>query len=111
MSEANLTRRVAAWLEKQPDIFVEKKHGSRFGKRGIPDFIGCCRGLYFGLELKDEGEKLTDIQKYRIRQIQEAGGQACGVWTIEEAQELISELRRVDEKSLKIQWKPVPKLS
>lgn len=51
--------------------------------RGLPDIIGCYKGVFFGWELKislKETKKTTGriaLQKYRIMQIKRAGGIAA----------------------------------
>ena len=55
-----------------------KVHGSPFQLAGIPDVVGCYRGLFFGIEVKVPGKKPSKIQNYRLRCIREAGG--IGFW-------------------------------
>ena len=46
-------------------------------KSGTPDRLICISGMFFGLELKLDGEKPTAIQKLKLGKIQRAGGYAC----------------------------------
>jgi hypothetical protein len=41
---------------------------------GIPDFIGCHRGKFFGVEAKAPGKKPTALQLKRKDEIEAAGG-------------------------------------
>lgn len=42
---------------------------------GIPDVLACHRGRFLGIEVKGgTGYGLTDLQKYNLRKIREAGG-------------------------------------
>lgn len=42
---------------------------------GSPDIIGCCNGYMFGWELKKcDASKATELQKYVLKKISEAGG-------------------------------------
>jgi len=62
-----------------------KVHGSMFQITGNPDVCGCLRGLYIAPEFKDGNNKLSGVQKTRIKQIREAGGFAGGYWSADEA--------------------------
>ena len=62
-----------------------KVHGSVFQITGNPDICGCVQGLYIAPEFKDGNNKLSDVQKTRIKQIREAGGFAGGYWDADEA--------------------------
>lgn len=42
---------------------------------GIPDIIGCVGGVFFALELKTRS-KVTPIQAYHLRKIEDAYGQS-----------------------------------
>lgn len=42
---------------------------------GLPDILGCVSGVFFGLELKTRS-RVTGIQAYTLRKIDDAGGQA-----------------------------------
>jgi hypothetical protein len=65
--------------------FWWKVHGSMFQLTGNPDVCGCVQGLYIAPEFKDGNNKLSPVQKTRIKQIREAGGFAGGYWSADEA--------------------------
>lgn len=65
--------------------FWWKVHGSIFQVTGLPDVCGCLRGLYIAIEFKDGNNKLSEVQKTRIKQIRESGGFAGGYWSADEA--------------------------
>lgn len=44
------------------------------GVKGIPDFIGQCRGQFFAVETKAPGKKPTGFQALQIAAIRQAGG-------------------------------------
>jgi hypothetical protein len=50
-----------------------------YGASGIPDVVGCHRGVLFGLEAKAGKGKPTKLQELQIRKINEAGGIALVV--------------------------------
>lgn len=45
---------------------------------GWPDRVLCVDGIFVGVELKRPGDKPTEVQLLRLRQIREAGG--IGFW-------------------------------
>ncbi len=48
-----------------------------YGKAGIPDFIACCNGTFFGVECKaTKDNKPTALQQKNIDEITEHGGVA-----------------------------------
>lgn len=52
---------------------------------GLPDLVGCYKGVFFGIEVKrplndrgrSSGYGVTPLQKHRLQQIRDAGG--CGI--------------------------------
>lgn len=50
--------------------------GSAFGKAGVPDFLVCWRGKFFGIETKAPGKlkNTTVLQDIQLAAIQTAGG-------------------------------------
>lgn len=45
-----------------------------YGASGIPDIVGCYRGLFFGIECKAGNNKPTALQEKNLRLITESGG-------------------------------------
>ena len=48
--------------------------GGPYASRGVPDFIGCIGGRFFGIETKAGNRTPTALQERELRRIQEAGG-------------------------------------
>jgi len=63
-------------------------------ERGTPDVLGCIQGLFVALEFKRSGKaKLAEIQRWKLKQIDNAGGFARVV-TPENYLEILEELKR-----------------
>lgn len=45
-----------------------------YGRRGVPDFIGCYLGHFYGVEAKREGKDPTPWQDREMEAIRAAGG-------------------------------------
>lgn len=89
MSEAALTRRVLKYLNGLPACKAIKIHGSEYMEVGTPDIIGCIKGRFFAIELKEPGKKPDPIQKLRLRQWLDAWAIMGVAETIDEVKELL----------------------
>lgn len=60
-------------------------------KPGTPDILCCYNGKFIGIEVKNPNGKgkVSKLQKFRIKEIQKAGGIAGVVSSLEEVKELI----------------------
>ena len=47
-----------------------------YGRSGVPDIIGCWKGMFFGIECKAGKNKPTALQEKNLRDISDAGGLA-----------------------------------
>lgn len=68
---------------------VVKFHGGPETEAGTPDLIGCFMCLCFAVELKQPGEKPTDIQVKRLREWREAGARVGVATTVEEVLQIV----------------------
>ena len=75
--EKDFQRRVLKILREIPDSYWV-----RFNDRktfGVPDILGCVKGRFFALELKRKKNgsyKATPLQRYHLKKIREAYGEA-----------------------------------
>ena len=73
------------------DVFFWKEHGGPYGTSGVPDIICCYKGRFLGLEAKLPTGRLTELQKRAIRKINQAGGIACRVESVEDVKRVIAQ--------------------
>ena len=73
------------------DVFFWKEHGGPYGTSGVPDIICCYKGRFLGLEAKLPTGRLTELQKRAIRKINQAGGIACRVESVEDVKGVIAQ--------------------
>jgi Holliday junction resolvase len=45
-----------------------------YGASGVPDIVGCYRGMFFGIECKAGKNQPTALQEKNLRLIRESGG-------------------------------------
>ena len=50
--------------------------GTGFASSGVPDFLVCKGGLFYGIECKANGNKPTALQNKHLEDIRKAGGVA-----------------------------------
>ncbi len=72
------------------DVFFWKEHGGPYGTSGVPDIICCYKGRFLGLECKLPNGRLSELQKRAIDKINQAGGIACRVESVEDVMMVIS---------------------
>jgi len=86
-SESKLSSRIIKALNRQPETFAWKNHGSQFTLGGLPDIIVCSRGLFIGLEVKMPGLKdnVSPVQQVVHQQLRAAGGRVHVISSIDEA--------------------------
>lgn len=60
-----------------------------YGTAGIPDVICCLHGNFLAFEAKVPGNKPTKLQESTIRRINESGGVARVVYTMDEVRETV----------------------
>lgn len=98
-NEATLVKSIERAIRHQyPKSWVFKVVGSPYQMTGVPDLVAVVMGRFFGLEVKHQkpGESLahalsraSPAQLLQIRLIEEAGGYAGVVTTVEDALEII----------------------
>lgn len=98
--EGNLTKRIQAWLNLQPDVFSFKVHATGMGKNGIPDIVGNVGSRAFYVEVKAGKNRTSPIQAHRIAQIAKSGGAVIVAYCLEEVKTLVESLREGDPKML-----------
>lgn len=95
--ETGLVKRIRSRLSSEFKCFFFKVHGNEYQQAGIPDLVGCCAGIFFGLEVKlPKTGKVSDVQEEVMREIKRKGGGYCAVVTSPE--EAVAFVRRVLRK-------------
>ena len=73
-SEKSFEKKVKAYLKEKNCYFIKYWGGGYFTEEGVPDLLVCCNGYFLGIELKAENGKPSELQKYHIHKIKQAGG-------------------------------------
>lgn len=89
MLEKDIVRGIQKFLKTVPGCFFWKEHGGMYGTAGIPDIIACINGRFIGLEVKTLVGKPTKLQEATIRKIQQAGGIAAIVRSVDEVKAVL----------------------
>lgn len=91
MSEKDIVYAIMRYLKTVPSCFAWKEHGGMYGTAGLPDIICCVNGRFIAFEVKTAVGKVTKLQEIAIRKINNAGGSACKVTSVQEVQRIITE--------------------
>lgn len=90
-SESQLDKKIQKYC-KDHNIWQMKVWGSGMQRSGIPDLLICYRGRFVGLETKVGKNKMSELQKYEVRKINESGGYATDCYTYEEFLKVLEDL-------------------
>lgn len=98
--ESRLVNQIKSTLKMRHGGFWIKVHGGMYQQNGIPDLLGCVRGHYVALEVKvpERADRVTKLQEQTIREIEDAGGVARVVTSIEEAEQVMDDLYELIRK-------------
>lgn len=90
--EGRLTKKIMEALQEQYGGFWFKVHGGPYQQAGLPDIIGCCEGVFVGIEVKRPGREgtLTERQKAALQAVKDAGGVSGMATSVEDAFEILS---------------------
>lgn len=91
--ESTITAEIQRYLGKLPDWWGFKVQGGGSQMRGVPDIVGCYRGLFVGFEVKRPVVgKISALQAHRIEQIKAAKGHAFVVYGVEDVKRALEGL-------------------
>ena len=90
MLESKIQRDIISYLKRRKVFHL--RFQAQTNINGIPDIICCYKGLFIGLELKQEKGKATELQKKKLEAINNAGGIGLVVRSVEEVDKLLNEL-------------------
>lgn len=99
MREAEIVKKILKYLKKLEGCFCWKEHGGMYGRAGIPDIICCYFGHFFGFEVKTVTGQATDLQKATMKKINQAGGTAVIVRSLEEVKSVLEKAVKDEKKS------------
>ena len=84
--ESNIVAAIVR-VAKAAGWWVMKIHGGPYQLSGVPDLLCLKGGRAMFLEVKQPGNKPTEIQRRRMNEIEREGGAACHVVTSKEQAE------------------------
>ena len=92
--EKQFENRIKRYLTEK-GIWHVKYFANGFTKSGIPDILACCNGHFLGVELKGPKGRPSELQKWNIQKIKEAGGIAMVLYPkdFDDFKELIYDLK------------------
>ena len=89
MKEKVITNQILKYLKSAKECFAFKEHGGIYGVSGIPDVICCYKGKFVAFEVKTLQGKLSKLQEIMIKRINNAGGMAFKVTSLQEVKDIL----------------------
>jgi len=71
--EAKVKAKVKSVL-KELNAYYAMPMGTGYGSSGVPDFLVCYQGRFYGIECKANGNKPTALQMFNLMEIRRCGG-------------------------------------
>lgn len=72
-NEKQFEHKVRKFLDEKGAYNI-KYFGCAMTSAGVPDLLVCFKGIFFGIELKAEDGKPSELQLLNLRKINKAGG-------------------------------------
>lgn len=101
MKESVIQKGILDYLETVPNIYDFRAGSGSFrlasgrymrtGRPGVPDIVCCIKGIFTGIEVKNEKGRQSAVQKQAQKEIEEAGGRYYIVRSIAEVKEIIND--------------------
>jgi hypothetical protein len=93
MYEKDLNKKIRTALHDPPDTVCWRNHGGVHSVRGLPDIVGCHKGIFFAIEVKLPGKEktLTKLQAKKLRDLKAAGAVTMVATTVVQARDVIGE--------------------
>ena len=93
-TEAIIQYKIMSYLRKdfKEGLWFKIPQGA-YSMIGISDILGCFYGHFVALEVKRSGKKLTKLQGWFQKSVQENGGTAETVCSVEETKEVLKNVR------------------
>lgn len=66
-----------------------------FSKAGTPDVLACVNGYFVGIEVKQPGGVVSELQKAKIDLIRQSGGAAFVAYSLQETKEYLKKFNLV----------------
>lgn len=77
--------------------YAETIWGGGYQSAGIPDILACYKGVFLGIEVKVGKNKPSELQKAKVKLINDAGGLAFVTW--DNLEQVTAALDYIDRKS------------
>jgi len=81
----SLQSKVLKYLKSQSETWAIKVEVAN--ERGCPDILCCCKGVFFGIEIKEGKDRLSAIQTEQLKRIKAAGGRTIVVRNMDDIKE------------------------
>lgn len=90
MREKQIENAIKKYLASK-GVWYIKHHANKFTKVGVPDILGCWKGKFIAIEVKTPVGVLSELQKYNLEAIRNAGGISFVARSLQDVQEVIND--------------------
>ena len=102
--EKNLENVVKGFLKSRGCWYVKYWGGGGYTRKGVPDLLVCCNGIFVAVELKASRGKPSPLQIRELIRIQESGGIAVLLYPkdLQIFQHLVTAIEEKDNKIIRL---------
>lgn len=97
MRESTFQNKIIRKLKSYPECYIVKIWGGGFQTAGVPDLLVCYKGVFIGIELKNEIGKPSPLQLVHLSNIMRAKGKGL-VLRPQNENELWDLLKSIDDE-------------
>ena len=90
-SEKSIVNAILKYL-RDNEVWCFKHHGGPYATAGVPDIIGCYKGEFIAIEVKQPGKDPTGLQEYTLNLIRKAGGRSLVAHSVLDVQRFLQGL-------------------
>lgn len=94
--EKRTEREIAGYVNRHPESFVIKFHGSAVTGKGIPDLWGALYGVPFAVEIKAPDGTVSNGQALWVRRLQSCGYVSGVVYDLDGFLSLFDQVNVID---------------
>lgn len=94
MNESYIVQSIRKMIKAEFPDMVWFYKASDMNTAGIPDIIGCLSGRFFAIEVKMPNGRISDLQRYTLVKIQNAGGAVFVAKCVQDARDFLTRVKK-----------------
>lgn len=90
MKESDIQRKIIRYIDSIGGYCLKVIQAS---KAGVPDVVACVDGRFFGIEVKMPKGRVSQLQEYNLKKINESGGVGVVARSVEDVKDAVEDNR------------------